>query len=223
MQTQEQRNLPLAGQRLEQALRVAPDDPDVLSVMALWSAMMGKPKDEEAYSRKAIASNSDSITAITARLYLGEALQAQGKLGEAAQEFRQMLAIEPDNYDAHNDLGINFAPTGINAGSAKGIPAFSGHSTRSGNTPRRNRQDSSYANASLPQAIEEFTQALRFNPANAGVHNDLGMALFQLGDYEKAVEQFSDAVRINPADADARRNLDLAQARMKTKKVENVR
>ena len=30
MQTHDQSNLPLAGQRLEQALRIAPDDPDIL-------------------------------------------------------------------------------------------------------------------------------------------------------------------------------------------------
>ena len=106
MQTHDQRNLPLAGQRLEQALRAAPDDPDVLTDMALWSSLMGRPKDEETYSRKAIAAHPDFIAA---RLYLADALQAQGKLDEAAQEYRQALAIEPDNYDAHNNLGIILA------------------------------------------------------------------------------------------------------------------
>ena len=56
MQTNDPSNLPLAGQRLELALRVAPNDPYVLTNMALWSSLMGKPKDEEMYSRKAIAS-----------------------------------------------------------------------------------------------------------------------------------------------------------------------
>ncbi|MGA3264312.1 MAG: tetratricopeptide repeat protein [Terracidiphilus sp.] len=72
----------------------------------------------------------------------------------------------------------------------------------------------------LPEAIEELTQAVRFDPANANAHNGLGVALAQLGNYEKAVEQFNDAVRIDPAYADARRNLDLAQAKMKSEKSE---
>ena len=68
------------------------------------------------------------------------------------------------------------------------------------------------------EAAEEFTQALRFDPASANAHDDLGVALFQLGDDEKAVEQFSDAVRIDPANAGARRNLDVAQSWMKNER-----
>jgi Flp pilus assembly protein TadD len=75
----------------------------------------------------------------------------------------------------------------------------------------------------LPEAVEELTQAVRFDPANANAHNGLGIALFQLGEHEKAVEQFSEAVQIDPAYAEARQNLDLAQARMKNTKAENGR
>ena len=55
------------------------------------------------------------------------------------------------------------------------------------------------------------------DPANADAHNDLGVALFQLGEEEKAVEQFNEALRIDPAYYDARRNLDIVQARMNNK------
>lgn len=72
----------------------------------------------------------------------------------------------------------------------------------------------------FPEAAEEFTQALRYDPANADAHNNLGAAMMQLGNYDKAAGQFSDVLRMNPADASARKNLDLAQARMKTTKVE---
>ena len=40
----QQPNLPLAGKHLQLALTVAPDDPDVLSNMALWSSIMGRPQ-----------------------------------------------------------------------------------------------------------------------------------------------------------------------------------
>ena len=113
MQTHEQSNLQLAGKRLEFALHIKPNDPEVLTVMALWSSMKGNTKDAESYSRKALAAGSDSVTALTARLYLGEALQAQDKLSEAAQQFHQLLALEPENYLAHNDLGMNYAKQGL--------------------------------------------------------------------------------------------------------------
>jgi Tfp pilus assembly protein PilF len=75
----------------------------------------------------------------------------------------------------------------------------------------------------LPEAAEEFNQVLRYDPANANAHKNLGMDLLQMGDYEKAAEQFNDALRINPADVVARLNLDLAHAKMKNEKVENGR
>jgi Flp pilus assembly protein TadD len=71
----------------------------------------------------------------------------------------------------------------------------------------------------FPAAAEEFTQAVRLDPASPNAHDDLGVALFQLGDDEKAIEQFNDAIRIDPTYAGARRNLDLTQAHMKNVKV----
>ena len=210
---QEQRNLPLAEQRLDQALRLAPDSPDALTNMALWSNLSGRPKDEETYSRLAIAANPNFIMA---RLYLSDALQAQGRPDEAAQENRRVLAIDPGNCDALNNLGALLDKQGLTAEALKEFrlslaskPDQAVAHSKIGRILMQTHQ--------LPEAVEEFTQALRFEPANADAHNDLGVALFQLGDYEKAAEQFSDAVRINPAHANARQNLEVAQARMKSK------
>lgn len=212
---QEQRNLPLAEQRLDQALRLAPDSPDALTNMALWSSLMGRPKDMEMYSRKAIAANPDFIAA---RLSLGDALLAQNELDEAAQEYRQALAVDPNNYDAHDNLGIIFDRQGL---PQEAIKEF--------RLSLAIKPDQAVAHSQigrilvemhrLPEAVEEFTQSLRIDPANANTHNNLGVVLFQMRDYEKAVEQFSDAVQTDPANADAKRNLDGAQALMKNVKV----
>jgi lipoprotein NlpI len=69
----------------------------------------------------------------------------------------------------------------------------------------------------LPEAKEELTQSLRYDPNYADAHNDLGAVLIQLGDFDHAIEQFSDAARINPSYACARQNLTLAQAHVKAK------
>ena len=74
------------------------------------------------------------------------------------------------------------------------------------------------ASHKLPEAVDEFSQALRYDPTNSNAHNDLGVALFQYGDYEKAAEQFNDAIQIDPSDARARVNLALAQAQLKNKR-----
>ena len=75
----------------------------------------------------------------------------------------------------------------------------------------------------IPAAIAEFTKAVQIDPASPNAHDDLGVALFQLGDDEKAIEQFNDAIRIDPSYAGARRNLDLTLAHMKTKKIAQSR
>jgi tetratricopeptide (TPR) repeat protein len=101
--THDQSNLPLAHQRLELALRDAPNDTFVLTNFALWSVIKGNPQDEEMYSRKAIAANPEFIGA---RLYLAMALETQGKIDQAIQVYHQALAIAPNNSDAHKYLGL---------------------------------------------------------------------------------------------------------------------
>jgi tetratricopeptide (TPR) repeat protein len=219
MQIHDRRNLPLAEQRLEKALRIAPDDPEALTDMALWFALMGRPKDEETYSRKAIAATPDFVRA---RIYLADALQMQGRLDEAAQEYRQALAIDPEFYDAHNSLGFILAKQGLTGEALKEFRLSLAIQPNQA-IPHYKIGRILLGTHQLPEAVGEFTQALRFDPANARAHNDLGVALFQMGDYEKAVEQLNEAIRIDPDYADARRNLDFAQARMKNGKVEQAR
>jgi len=206
-------NLPLAGQRLEQALRIAPDNSDVLSNMALWSYKMGRTNDEEMYSRKAIAANPSYIPA---HLYLADALLTQRKFDQAIEQYRQVLAIQSDNYDAHNKLGFILGEQGLTEDALKELrlslaikPDQAAPHFYMGRIFMRIHQ--------FPEAVGEYTQALSFDPANVAVHNNLGAALFQLGDYEKAAAQFSDALRIDPANAYARKDLDIAEARMKSK------
>ncbi|MGA3264177.1 MAG: tetratricopeptide repeat protein [Terracidiphilus sp.] len=214
MQTHEQCYLQLAGQRLEQALRVDPDYPAALTYMAEWSSVMGRPKDEEAYSRKALAAHPESIEA---RLYLADALQAQGKLDEAIEENRRVLTMEPDNYEAHDNLGIVFGKQGRTEEALKELrlslaikPDQAAAHSQMGRIFVQMHQSR--------EAVEEFTQALRFDPAKSDAHNDIGVALFQLEDYEKAAEQFSEAAQIDPTNVNARNNLGLAQARVKNEK-----
>ncbi len=93
MQNHDQSILPIAGQRLEQAIHLAPNDTFALTNMALWDALMERPKDEETYSRRVLATVPNNIQA---RLYLADALQAQNEFDESAHEYRQVLTLAPN-------------------------------------------------------------------------------------------------------------------------------
>jgi tetratricopeptide (TPR) repeat protein len=218
MQTNDPRNLPLAKQRLDRLMSLAPNDTDTLLGMAEWSNLMGDPKDGELYSRRVLATHPDYVRV---RLYLGDALQAQRKFGEAIEEYRNVLAMEPYNYVAHSNLGNVLDGEGFHREALEEFrlslaikPDQATPHAKIGRILELARQ--------YPEAAEELTQALRYDPNDAHAQNDLGVALFQLGNFEKAAEHFGEAVRIDPAYADARQNLALAQARLQYEKLQHA-
>ncbi len=156
------------------------------------------------------------------RLYYADALQAHGELDLAAQEDRQVLAVDPNNYEAHNNLGGVLGKQGLTDEALKELQLSLAIK------PDQARAHFIigliYAtNHRLPEAAKEFAQAVRYNPADAKAHNNLGIALLQMGDYEEAAEEFSDAVRIDPDYADAKQRLALTQSLIKYKKIEPAR
>ncbi len=218
METHDPHNLPLAGQRLELSLRIDPEDRNALADMALWLNLMGRPKDAETYARKALASHPDYISA---RLYLADALLAQDKLDEAAQEYRQVIALDAENYNVNNDLGTIYDRQGFKREALKefrlslaikpdqAVPHY-----KIGKIFTEMNQ--------FHEAVEELTQAVQLDPGSANAHNGLGVALFQIRDREKAIEQFKDALRIDPTFAEVKQNLEIAQSQMKNKNLANA-
>ena len=212
LQTHDLHNMPIAGEQLEKALRGDPSNSNILSDLAMWSIMAGKPQDAEMYSRKAIAAQPDLIRA---RSYLADSLMVQNKLDEAVQEYRRILAMDADNYHAHNYLGMIYSKQGFLQ------EAFKEFRISLAIYPEQAMPHTQLAKIymeahQLPEEVAELTQAVRYDPESANAHNSLGVALAQAGDYEKAFEQFSEAVRINPADQAARMNLASVQAKMKS-------
>jgi Flp pilus assembly protein TadD len=67
----------------------------------------------------------------------------------------------------------------------------------------------------LPEAADEFSKALQFDPTNPNVRTNLGVVLFQMGRYEDAAYQFNYALQIDPTNPNAREGLVLAEARIK--------
>jgi len=167
-----QRNLPLAGQRLQQALRAAPDDPQALSNMALWSSSMGHPKDEETYSRKAISAYPDFIQA---HYYLAEALESQGRTDESIHEYRSLLAIKPDEPSAHSDLAGIMAKAHRLTKAAEELKQAMRLDPADSNT-HNNLGGIFFQMGEYEKAAEQFSYALRIDPSNASARQNLALA-----------------------------------------------
>ena len=59
----------------------------------------------------------------------------------------------------------------------------------------------------MDEAIQEYRDALRINPNDALLHNNLGVAIGDQGKLDQAIEQYQEALRLNPALALAHYNL----------------
>ncbi len=211
LESNDRTNMPLARERIERALHAHPNDPDVLTAMAIWSSFMNKPKDEELYSRRAIEAKADFMPA---RLYLADALTAQNRLDDAVQVYRQALAIDPKSYQAHSELGSILDKQGFTDEALKEF-RLSLEIKPDQAMPHFEFGKIFAQSHRLPEAAGEFSKALQFEPANPNVRTNLGVVLFQMGRYEEAIQQFSYALQIDPTNPNAREGLALAEARIK--------
>ena len=62
-------------------------------------------------------------------------------------------------------------------------------------------------------AIAEYTQALKIDPKDAIVHNNLGFAFAAKGDLDSAVQHYRSALQLQPSYDRARANLVAALAK----------
>jgi tetratricopeptide (TPR) repeat protein len=204
-------NIAEAGVHLQRAMRVTPNDKDVLVNMAYYCINSGKPQDALAYCDRVSAIAPDLITA---DYYRADALQALGRFDEAVLVYRNIAVKQPDDADAFNNIGMVYGKQGRRE---EALTAFRQSLTI--------KPDQAQAHSNMgrvlmelnrvPEAVQEFSKALEYDKNNIAALNNLGVALFQQGNYAAAAAEFSDALRINPNYRDAAVNLQLAQSKMK--------
>jgi tetratricopeptide (TPR) repeat protein len=142
---------------------------------------------------------------------LGAALQSEGRLDEAIDQYRRALVHKTDYAPAYNNMGTAFSAKG-NMGAA--IAAY-----KRALLLQPDFADAHYnlANAFLAEqkmdaAIDHYTRAMQSAPASLAVHNNLGIALAAMGRSDAAILQFQAALRLDPASASTERNLGNALA-----------
>jgi tetratricopeptide (TPR) repeat protein len=148
-----------------------------------------------------------------ARSNLGKALYQEGRPAEAAQQFREAIALEPDSPEAHADLGNCLEAQGDSEG-ARGEyaaalainPRFAGARYNLGLAFLRERR--------LDEAAEQFRATLDIDPAHAGAANNLGLVFAARGNLPEAMAQYRRALALNPAMPEGHLNLGNAFFRL---------
>jgi tetratricopeptide (TPR) repeat protein len=137
---------------------------------------------------------------------LGVALQAEGRLDEAADHYRRAIAFAPDYAPVYNNLAT--------AQRAKGqlTEAVATYQQALRLRPEYPEAHYNLANAltdagKTAEAIDHFRIALRTIPASADVRNNLGIALMAQDKPDEAIAEFRAALEIDPVSVKAHRNL----------------
>jgi tetratricopeptide (TPR) repeat protein len=140
----------------------------------------------------AVTKNNDG-----ADLNLGLALESEGRLAEALDEYHKTLSINPNYPELHNNLGLILDELGRHAESlAEYRIALS---LRPDSPFRHNAVGSELAAlGEFDAALEEFAKAKQLDPKYSAPHLETAKALFQLGRDAEGVPEFQTAAALDP-------------------------
>jgi predicted Zn-dependent protease len=132
-----------------------------------------------------------------ASLDLARELFTAGRAGDAKLEYRRMLAIQPNNPNALNDLSYIMAQSGDNLDEALAL-ARKGAQFATEQTLKNSLQDtmgSIYLKKNMyANALQSFQVAVNNNPASMTFRYHLGTTLYQMGNKSQARSELQAAL-----------------------------
>jgi Tfp pilus assembly protein PilF len=139
---------------------------------------------------------------------LGEALETEGKLDEAAFHYRKAMEFDPWDFRAHTNLGTILARGG-DLGGAASLYRRALEVEPAATPTMYNLATilSEMGEEHLPEAKRWMLENIRLDPTSAG-WNNLGVILSRMGDGRGASEAFALALALDPANQTARDNLE---------------
>jgi tetratricopeptide (TPR) repeat protein len=191
-----------------EALKVTPDNPEVLNNAGMAHSSLGETAEAIRYFREAVRL---APAYALARLNLAAALAGAGDRESAIREYGETLRVKPDYAEAHASLAKVLAADGR---TDEAIRAF--------REALRLRPDDADAHHNLAvtlerarrfdEALAEFRAAVRLRPADAAIRRDFGTALANGGSPGEAIAQYEEALQLEPGSAEAHNGLALARA-----------
>jgi Flp pilus assembly protein TadD/mono/diheme cytochrome c family protein len=167
---------------LRGAVAARPDQPVALNTLGA-ALLSTSAADATTFFERALQANPRYTNA---RYNLANALAEQRQWERSAAEFRQVLAVNPDDAGARQHLGEVLRLWG----------------------------DEKEKAGRLEEAATRLRESLDFRPDDALLHSDFGALLARLGRFREAVPEFETALRLDPHLETARRNLEAARARL---------
>ncbi len=163
------------------------------------------PKESNAFGKRCASILISPMRSIT----LASPFWDRISLAKPWSVFDERCRIQPDDADAHCNLGITLKAQGqlpealaCYRQALRIQPHFANAYNNLGNAL--------VAQGKSDEAMECFRQALAINPSHANALNNLGLALHGRKQYAEAIARFQQALRINPNYAQAYDNLGTA-------------
>ncbi|MBD2069380.1 tetratricopeptide repeat protein [Leptolyngbya sp. FACHB-671] len=133
-----------------------------------------------------------------------------GRLAEAEQAYRQILAEHPDYTEVWHFLGMTFHQAG------RLLDAMACYQRALSFKPdnpfvHNNLGVAHRAQGQFDLAIAHYQQALALKPSYPEVHNNLGNLFRQTGDLEQAIAHYQQAISLAPRYAEAHNNLGMVR------------
>ena len=147
--------------------------------------------------------------AIEAHFQSGLRLHGVGRLAEAEQVYRQILAAAPTHADSLHMLGV----LALQSGQPQAAVACIDQAIAvkpSAAIYHVNRANALLAMGRLDEAMRSCREALRFKPNSAEAQQALGHVMSDLGRPEEAVAAYTEALRLQPNLRDGHNDLALA-------------
>jgi tetratricopeptide (TPR) repeat protein len=193
-------------------LREAVDDfPDARFGLGTELIVDGKTDQGIAELRQFIAAQPSNLNRIPARTLLGQAFWSQGRLGEAADEFRAILKMVPTNDGVRMYLADVLSTQKQYDEATVEYRALLASQPNS--SPIEARLASNLmASGRRSEAIDHLQKALQLDPQSAVFHRSLAEAYLGQSDPVHGEPHARDAVRLDPGNAVGHNLLGIALA-----------
>jgi len=196
-------NLAEAGEHLQRALQLEPQQPLIHYNLGLLLARLGRYEEAFEQYQAALKINPDSAEVHNG---LGNTYAKLNRMDEAVQQFQIALQLDPNLIEARNNLGLaliqqNQLDEGI-ALLQRSVQQDPGNALA-----HFSLGQAFAAKNDFTQAVVEYGLALQYQPDFGDAHNELGVALARLNRFSEAAEHFRQALREQPSVPDLHFNL----------------